>query len=192
MSSMLPSGDALAKCQNLDTWHKANQYGHQDAMRQLTGRDSNAIAAMIGLSGRTVRSWRDLDHEHRGPAEVLELAIVAALRLGRPVDEALAPIAALAEAFGFRLVDASAKEATSSDARIAASDMTRAAGSAIHTVLEAVADGRIEQSELPGVMSTTEALLAEVDKLRAAAIRAAAASAERTESASSVPLRAIR
>lgn len=190
MQNMLPSVDALAKCQNLETWHSAHPYGHQDAMRRLTDRDSKAIAAILGISGRTVRSWRDLDEEHRGPAEVLELAIVAALRMGRPVGDAVAPLAALAEAFGFRLVDASS--AAGLAPQVTAADLTRAAGVALHQALEAAADGQIEQSELPGVLAALDSLHSAADRFRAECISSAKGCADRTKEAARVPLKAIR
>ena len=184
---------AAEKCQSLERWHLAHPHGHQDAMRRLLGRDTAAIARRIGgISRRTVQSWRDLDEEHRGPGEVLEVAIAAALHLGRPVDEATAPLRALAEAFGFDLVER--REAAGSlCAERATGELMRRCGEGIGTLTGALADGRITPAEMPEIVSALSVLVQSAQDALVAAESCAAAETERVREASrtSGPLRRV-
>lgn len=78
-----------------------NPYRHEDAMDRLLGRDGADIGRSLGLAPRTVNQWRErYNADHRGPGRVLSVAVGRAVELGRPLDDALAPIDAILEEHG--------------------------------------------------------------------------------------------
>lgn len=190
MPNRVRTDRSAEKCRALEVWHSAHPHAHQDAMRRLIGRDTVAVARETGLARRTLQSWRDLDEEHRGPGEVLETAMVAALRLGRPVEDATSPVRVLADAFGFDLVErVSAADQLCADR--ATSELMRRAGSSLEVLTSALADRRVTLDELPSIVEELALLQQAVGNALDAARRAAATEADRLRQLSHLPLRGV-
>lgn len=136
------------QCQIEPSWHAAD--AHEVAMDRLIGRDTAAIAREVGLKRRTVQSWRDRDGEHRGPGRLLAQTIRAALAYGREVDDALAPVAVIADEHGFDLARRCA-EAGAGDVVVGLTDAMAKFGETVSEVSAAARDGRITPAEVPGI-----------------------------------------
>lgn len=148
--SSFPRGLTAAQRHSYSEWRRANPHAHEDAMDDLLQRDSRAIGREIGLSGSTLRDWRNRhDSDHRGPGRTIALAIRAALEVcGRPLDEAIAPVRALADEFGFDLVARRPSDPDAGTVMQSVAEAVRECGEASATALDAVRDGRIDQAEL--------------------------------------------
>jgi len=146
----LPRGPRDRERRTRLEWHRAAPFAHEDAMAELLQRDARAIARELGLAGRTVRQWRERhDSDHRGPGRTLALAIRAAIEIcGRRVEEALAPVRALADEWGHDLVPRCAGDVDASRVTSTAAETVRDVGSAIGAALDAVRDGTVDAVEL--------------------------------------------
>lgn len=106
-SPILPVGPRSVQFQSAA--ERNNPFAHEDAMRRLLDRDTSEIARVLGLSRRLVGYWQErYATANRGPGRTLSLAAHAAVAHGRDVADALAPVAAIADEFGYDLVARSA------------------------------------------------------------------------------------
>ncbi len=122
MTPRLPTGPPERKCQSRSEW---NLYAHEAAMEALLGRDAEAFAHSLRITGRSLRDWRQRYHGDgeppmEGPGRRLATMIRFALdALDRPREQALAPLRALASEFGLRLIDEDAPAAVASAGKTA-------------------------------------------------------------------------
>lgn len=129
---------------------RRSPFAHEDAMGLCLGRDAKPIGRRLGLAGRTVRQWRErFDSDHRGPGETLALTIRAALELGRDEEDAVAPIRALADEFGYELAPRLRIAGTIGldEANLGLSELLQHAGEYVVETSESIRDERIDSAE---------------------------------------------
>ena len=127
-----------------------NPFRHEDAMELCLGRDAKAIGKALGLSGRTVRQWRErYDTAHRGPGQTLSITVRRSLDLGRPIHDALAPVHALAEEFDYHLVPRVVVDEPLEldEANLGLSRLLQHGCDYVSEVTESVRDGRVDSLE---------------------------------------------
>jgi hypothetical protein len=113
------------------------------AMQLATWGCSAQIARRLNLSQRLVEAWGNPNDPNRSPVEALRELMEEALHHHAAVD-ALAPLTALADCFGFDLVQRKQATATDSDVIDAAASALREAGEAVAVALETISEGHSE------------------------------------------------
>lgn len=84
---------------------RSDPFAHEDAWELCIGRNANAIGKRVGLSGRTIRQYREkYDTDHRNPTQLVEDCVNASRDLGSLESDAVAPARALCERIGYRMV----------------------------------------------------------------------------------------
>lgn len=147
-----------------------NPYAHEDAMDRLLGRDTPAIARVLGLARRTIQQWRDrYDADHRGPGRTLALAARAAVDLGRSVGDALAPVAAILDEFEADIAFRSRATGERHELLEACADAMREQAEAVQEALAADADQRVTPSELATIKRRCADARAAIDDVERAA-----------------------
>ena len=165
-SARVPTGQREAKRQSAAERRTVTPYAHEEAMDRLLGRDTPAIARVLGLARRTIQQWRDrYDSDHRGPGRTLAIAIRGALDVGRPVDDALAPVAALADEFEHDLVARSEARGERISLLDALAEVSVDFGDLVQTATTALADRRLSAPELATIKGRCRELRESVDAL---------------------------
>lgn len=78
-----------------------------DAVGLCVGRDADDIARALGMTGITVRKWKEdpVDGSgSRNPVDLVRIMMHSAINLGRPTKEALAPLIYLQELFHEQMI----------------------------------------------------------------------------------------
>lgn len=130
------------------------------AMATATWGRCEQIASRTHRSGRLVRAWENPEDPNLPPNQVLADVMDAAIATGATEDEALAPLAHLADRYGRTLgyLDGAGSPEAEALHRSAASLIESSARTAVACV-EALADGSVSGPELRAIEETGHQLI---------------------------------
>lgn len=130
------------------------------ALASATWGRCEQIAARIHRSGRLVRAWENPEDANLGPNQVLADVIDAAIAAGATEEEALAPLAHLAERYGRTLAYAASDERSgAASLNIAATELIGTSARAACACVEALDDSVVSGPELRAIEDECDRLI---------------------------------
>lgn len=171
MTTTLRATPGAVQSQNAPWWRDPEERACERAMDDLLGHDVQKIARRLGMKRRRLNEQREVDHADSNWLRRLARAVADVRETTGDPARYLPAVRLLAEAAGVRVL-ALTDEESAADAPLPEllGVLLREVADVVDFAGRAMADGVIDQRELPDILREIDEVLVPLQRLREAAV----------------------